>query len=82
MAIASKPKRQQLSPVTEDAALNFIEGATSKSQTRPKRKRASTMLRWDPELLNRVDAAAARRYQTRTAYITSAVLAALESEDQ
>lgn len=85
MPIAKKP--QSLIP-SDAAARAFIRGADGdpdretleRRSARTQRKKPA-MMRFDPELLRRVDKAAAARFQTRTAYITAAVVRALEDDD-
>lgn len=85
MPIAKKPR----GPVPGDAAARaFIRGAEAEAEAdragaqsgaRARHKKPA-MMRFDPELLRRVDKAAQARFQTRTAYITAAVVRALEED--
>ena len=76
MAIAKKPHRQQ--PVTADerAAERFISGAGT-----PKAgHRIPTPLRFDPDLLARIDVAAKRRGISRSAWIQYTLSRSLDEE--
>jgi hypothetical protein len=81
MAIGAKPKRNQadIAPVSEDAALKFIEGAGREPEpepakvTSPAKARAEAkpiLVRGiDGELLERLDREAARRRVSRAAMV-------------
>lgn len=75
MAIAKKPHRQQPATTEERAAERFITGA-AKTEAAP--KRSPTTLRFDPELLARIDAAAKRRGISRSAWIQYTLSQALD----
>ena len=82
MAIAKKPKSNQndIRPQADDqAAAAFISGA-GKTTPAPEEeaKRQPVMLRFDPELLKRVDEAAKRRGISRSAWIQFTVSRALD----
>ena len=84
MAIAKKPKQHQIettSPQREEAAEEFIKGAgqsdTPESKEKDKRK-VPVMMRFDPAVLTRVDAAAKRRGISRSAWIQFTVSRALD----
>lgn len=82
MAIAKKPKRQQIattSPQQEKAAEDFIAGAGEPSTTTSEEKRkVPIMMRFDRDVLTRVDAAAKRRGISRSAWIQFTVSRALD----
>jgi len=85
MAIAKKPKsNQKISPSShkETAAQAFISGAgngsTLDADTTTKKP---VMIRFDPALLTRVDAAAKRRGISRSAWIQYTVSFALDQDD-
>ena len=84
MAIAKKPhRRTNDNAQAEDAASRFIEGA-DKTEAVPqaKAKKVMTTLRFDPKLLERIDAAAARRGISRAAWINYMLSQALEDEER
>jgi len=82
MAIAKKPKRNQTAtglPQQDNAAEAFIAGADSQSATTNEDKRkVPVMMRFDREVLTRVDAAAKRRGISRSAGIQFSVSRALD----
>ncbi len=77
MAIAKKPHRQQPATAEERAAERFISGAET-----PKAAghRNPTTLRFDPDLLARIDAAAKRRGISRSAWIQYTLSSVLDDE--
>ena len=83
MAIAKKPSsnRKDIAPQdAERAAEAFISGAGKPAEPvrEKKSKREPVMLRFDAELLERVDAAATRRGISRSAWIQFTVSRALD----
>ena len=78
MAIGKKPKQQQPAPDPELAAERFIEAASKPPADPPK---IMVTLRFDPDLLSRIDAAAKRRGVSRSAWIQYNLSRLLE-EDQ
>ena len=77
MAIAKKPNRQQPATTAEQAANRFIEAAAKPTA---RARRAPTTLRFDPELLVRIDTAAKRRGISRSAWIQYTLSRALDEE--
>jgi predicted HicB family RNase H-like nuclease len=80
MAIAKKPKSNQKAssePNTEQAAEAFISG-TKEEEGKPPTKKIPIMMRFDPLVLERVDAAAKRRGISRSAWIQFVVSRALD----
>jgi len=77
MAIAKKPHRQQTATAEDRAAERFITGA---AKPKAGAKRSPTTLRFDPELLARIDAAAKRRGISRSAWIQYTLSQALDAE--
>lgn len=77
MAIGKKPNRQQNVTVGEQAANRFIAGAA-----KPKAEigKTPTTLRFNPDLLERIDAAAKRRGISRSAWIQYKLSQALDEE--
>jgi predicted HicB family RNase H-like nuclease len=84
MAIAKRPRSvTNDSAKSDDAASRFIAGAEkSEAAASGKAKKVMTTLRFDPKLLERIDAAAARRGISRAAWINYMLSQALEDEDQ
>ena len=78
MAIAKKPLRQHDAPRQETAAQRFIAGAQHEPE-KPRHK-IPTTLRFDPDLLARIDAAAKRRGVSRSAWIQYTLSRALDEE--
>ncbi len=76
MAIAKKPNRP-LSATPEQQASRFIEGAGKGAE---RVHRAPTTLRFDPDLLARIDTAAKRRGVSRSAWIQYTLSRALDEE--
>ncbi len=66
MPIGKKPKKQRITPDRERAAEQFIAAASEPSAESHK---VTTTLRFDAELLARIDAAAKRRGVSRSAWI-------------
>lgn len=75
MAIAKKPKRPSPATHEERVASQFIAGAT-----KPKAHKTPTTLRFDPDLLDRIDAEAKRRGISRSAWIQYTLSLALDDE--
>jgi hypothetical protein len=76
MAIAKKPERQK-TDTSDKAADRFIAGA---SETRASRDhKIATTLRFDSNLLARIDAAARRRGVSRSAWIQYTLSRALDT---
>lgn len=78
MPIGKKPKKQRITPDRERAAEQFIAAAGEPSA---EPRKVTTTLRFDAELLARIDAAAKRRGVSRSAWILYNLSRALE-EDQ
>ena len=85
MAIAKKPKSNQSAsekPDTEQAAEASISGAGAEdknaSEKKKKDKKIPIMMRFDPHVLEKVDAAAERRGISRSAWIQYTVSRALD----
>ena len=76
MAIAKKPNRQP-SGSAEQHASRFIAGAGKGAE---RARRAPTTLRFDPELLARIDTAAKRRGISRSAWIQYTLSRVLDEE--
>jgi len=87
LAVTPKPKRQQSavqSTQNERAADTFITragGTTPASDHERKGKRNPITLRFNPDLLKKVDTAAKRRGISRTAWIQFVVSRALDQGD-
>ena len=77
MAIAKKPDRQQAPRAEDRAAEQFIAGA---SKAESGNRRVVTTLRFDPDLLARIDAAAKRRGISRSAWIQYTLSRVLDEE--
>ncbi len=87
MAIARKPNsnRTALRPDPEHAASAFIEGASKAANAEPAlpaadARKTPIMLRFNGDLLRRVDTAAKRRGISRSAWIAFKVSEALDAE--
>lgn len=88
MAVTKKPKRQHADAKSEDArADQFIsgagEGGTPAAEPTPqpqKRQKQMTTLRFDPELLRRIDVAAGRHGISRAAWISYTLARVLDDE--
>ena len=82
MAIAKKPKSNHLENICKDAeraAEAFISGGNkTETQTEDKSKKVPIMMRFDSEVLKRVDTAAKRRGISRSAWIQFTVSRALD----
>jgi predicted HicB family RNase H-like nuclease len=82
MAIAKKPKGHQPASTAhqhDKAAEEFIHGATEHSPTaHQERRKVPIMMRFDREVLARVDRAAKRRGISRSAWIQFTVSRALD----
>jgi predicted HicB family RNase H-like nuclease len=79
MAIGKKPNRPLTATAEERAASQFIAGA-SLPQAKP--HKTPTTLRFDPELLARIDAAARRRKVSRSAWIQYTLSRVLDEEPE
>jgi hypothetical protein len=81
MAIAKKPKRHQTATTSqrEQAAEVFIAGADQgNAATHAETRKVPIMMRFDRDVLARVDAAAKRRGISRSAWIQFTVSRALD----
>ncbi len=76
MAIAAKPRGRQAA-IPDAKAGAFINGA-GKGDISQEANKIVTTLRFDPELLKTIDAAAKKRGVSRTAYVMMAVSRAVE----
>ncbi|HRD68310.1 MAG TPA: CopG family transcriptional regulator [Candidatus Competibacter sp.] len=75
MPIGKKPKKQRIATDRERAAEQFIAAA---SEPAAEPRKVTTTLRFDAELLARIDAAAKRRGVSRSAWILYNLSRALE----
>jgi hypothetical protein len=84
MAIAKKPERNRSviisHPEDESAAEAFISGAEGEPQVK-ETKKVPVLVRFDRNMLKRVDGAAKRRGVSRSAWIHFMVSRALEQEE-
>jgi hypothetical protein len=84
MAIARKPENNRSAisahPEDEKAAEAFISGAEGEPQAKGTRK-VPVLVRFDREMLKRVDGAAKRRGVSRSAWIHFMVSRSLEQEE-
>jgi predicted HicB family RNase H-like nuclease len=79
MAIAKKPNSHQPAIASEKAAEDFIAGV---ERTEAKRERKTPVLiRFDPQILKRVDQAAKRKGISRSAWVHFMVSRSLEQEE-
>jgi hypothetical protein len=82
MAIAKKPKSnhsESSGPQIEQAAEAFISGAgTGTEEKKATTKKVPVMMRFDPSVLEKVDAAAKRRGISRSAWIQFTVSRAID----
>jgi predicted HicB family RNase H-like nuclease len=82
MAIAKKPKRDHSTAkdMTVDAAAKFIAGADASHEEarREDDKKIQTTLRFDRDLLQRIDAAAKHRGISRSSWIQFTLSRALD----
>jgi hypothetical protein len=78
MAIAKKPQRNHPDITAERAAEQFITGAERPSAKR--QRKIPILVRFDPHILARVDAAAKRKGISRSAWIHFMVSSALEQD--
>jgi predicted HicB family RNase H-like nuclease len=82
MAIAKKPKRYHSAAknMMEDAAEKFIAGADSSQEEarQEDNKKIQTTLRFDRDLLQRIDAAAKHRGISRSSWIQFTLSRALD----
>ena len=85
MAIAKRPRsdaaRVPPSDEREREIEAFITGGGKHPEPEPEAKRTRVMMRFDPDLLRRVDAAARRRGVTRTAWLHMVASRALDQGD-
>jgi hypothetical protein len=84
MAIVKKPENNRSAiaahPEDEKAAEAFISGAEGESQVKETRK-VPVLVRFDRDMLKRVDGAAKRRGVSRSAWIHFMVSRSLEQEE-
>jgi hypothetical protein len=85
MAIARKPAAKSAPEISEAEADRFIHGAgattvPTPATPLPKRGRVATMVRFDADLLVKVDAAAKRRGVSRSAWIQYTLSEAVEDQ--
>ena len=80
MAIAKKPSAKTRASNDDKVAESFIAGADSK-QSKSDKSKVQTTLRFDRDLLTRIDEAAKRRGISRSAWIQYKLSEALESEN-
>ena len=80
MAVVRKPNGNSARD-KDDAAARFIRGAVPHDAPAPTTKRKPTMIRFDAELLARVDQEAKRRGISRSGWIAYTVSKALDAED-
>lgn len=81
MAIAKKPERKQPPSNDEQAADRFIAGA-EQPKTAAAAHKTPTTLRFDPDLLKRIDVAAKRRGISRSAWIQYTLSRVLDEDGQ
>jgi len=88
MAVAQIPRRKPARD-TEGAAAKFIEGASSGARIVPPAddlvaagKRTPAMIRFDTNLLARVDRAAKQRGVSRSAWVAFTLSKALDDDEQ
>jgi hypothetical protein len=82
MAIAKKPKSNAVAPapVDDTKADAFIAGAGKAAPALvPEQAKAPVTVRFDPDLLRRVDEAAKKLHISRSAWILSTLSRAVES---
>jgi len=82
MPIARKPQRSTASPVADERAADAFIGAAGREalvNEAGETRKTPVMIRFDRELLKRVDAAAKRRGISRSAWIQFTVSRALDS---
>jgi predicted HicB family RNase H-like nuclease len=77
MAIAKKPQRHH-KDTAEKTAERFIASASSDETALSREGKVATTLRFDPNLLARIDAAAKRRGVSRSAWIQYTLSRALD----
>lgn len=81
MAITPKPKSKPATgtPPSDEQAEKFISGASKAAPAAEEdAKKAPVMIRFDPELLKRVDTAAKRRGVSRSAWVQFTLSRALD----
>ena len=82
MAIASNPNRNKTASA-EQTAEAFIKGAGKNTiAAAPRQNKEPTMVRIDPEILERIDRAAKRLGISRSAFIVSSAAERLERMEQ
>jgi hypothetical protein len=84
MAIAKKPKSNHTdiaAQAKEEAADYFIAGAEPEDKAVRKEKKIPILVRFDRDMLKRVDGAAKRRGVSRSAWIHFMVSRSLEQEE-
>jgi hypothetical protein len=79
MAIAKRPYSNHIDTTAEKAAEQFIAGADRSSGKRE--RKIPILVRFDPDILARVNEAAGRRGISRSAWIQFMISRALEQED-
>ncbi|WP_162617497.1 CopG family transcriptional regulator [Yoonia maritima] len=79
MAVQRKPKKAT-SDIDIDAAEQFISGASTSTSSAQKSKKTPVALRFDNDLLARIDAMASRRGMSRNAIISYWCSKGVESE--
>ena len=79
MAIAKKPNGHQPGIAAEKAAEDFIAGAEHTSTRRE--KKTPVLIRFDPNILKRIDQAAKRKGISRSAWVHFMVSRSLEQEE-
>jgi predicted HicB family RNase H-like nuclease len=77
MAIAKRPERPHKATDEDQAASRFIAGA---AKPKAEAHKTPTTLRFDPDLLERIDAAAKRRGISRSAWIQYTLSRVLDEE--
>jgi hypothetical protein len=80
MAIAKKPNGHQPGITAEKAAEHFIAGAERQSAKRE--RKTPVLIRFDPQILTRIDQAAKRKGISRSAWVHFMVSRALEQEER
>ncbi len=85
MAIAKRPQRNQLEGA-DTVAEKFIHAAGNPQEPMPEEeassRRVPTMIRFDRDLLAKVDAAAKRRGVSRSAWVQYTLSRTLEDEER
>lgn len=79
MAIAKNPKRNQPAATHDRVAEAFISGAGQQTSTNERdQNKKPTMIRIDPDLLERIDRGAKRLGLSRSAFLVSSAAEKLE----